>query len=90
MSDIIRREDAYKVLTDYYHHRTDVQHNALREALNKIPSAEPERKTGKWIHDGSNWENRWLCSACGYKWFIRKGEAHYCPHCGADMRGDHE
>ena len=48
--------------------------------------AEPERKKGEWIHDGSQWENRWLCSECGYKWFFPKEEAHYCPNCGAELR----
>ena len=40
MSDLIDRETAYKVLTEYYHHRTDTQHQALREALSRVPSAE--------------------------------------------------
>ena len=46
MSDLVDRDNVYKVLTDCYHHRTEVQHKALREALSKVPSAEPERK---WI-----------------------------------------
>lgn len=49
MSDLIDRQKAYEVLSDYYHHKENVQHEALREALNRVPSAEPERKTGKWI-----------------------------------------
>lgn len=42
MDDLINREEAYKVLTDYYHHKTDVQHKALRDALSRVPSAQPE------------------------------------------------
>ena len=41
MSDFISRKDAYKVLSDYYHHRTATQHDALKEALSRVPSAEP-------------------------------------------------
>lgn len=41
---------------------------------------------GKWNHDGSNWENRFICDQCGYKWFFEAEEANFCPNCGADMR----
>ena len=30
-------DEAYKVLTDYYHHRTETQHEALKEALERVP-----------------------------------------------------
>ena len=39
MADLIDRKYAYDVLTEYYHHKTDAQHKALREALGKVPSA---------------------------------------------------
>ena len=42
MEDLISRQAAYKVLTDYYHHRTEIQHIALREALERVPSVDPE------------------------------------------------
>lgn len=42
-----------------------------------------ERKIGKWEHDGSNWENRFICSACGHKIFEKP--TNYCPNCGAVM-----
>ena len=41
MSDLISREKAFVVLSEYYHHRLDSQHLALREALSRVPSAEP-------------------------------------------------
>lgn len=40
--DVISRQDAYDVLTDYYHHRTEIQHKGLKEALSRVPSAQPE------------------------------------------------
>lgn len=40
--DLISREKAYEVLTEYYHHKTEMQHKALREALDMVPSAQPE------------------------------------------------
>ncbi len=37
----LTEEDVYKTLTAYYHHRTDAQHAALREALSRVPAADP-------------------------------------------------
>lgn len=37
---LIDADEAYKVLTDYYHHRTEIQHEALEEALSKVPTAD--------------------------------------------------
>ena len=42
MADLINRDDAYEILTEYYHHRTEIQHKNLREALSRVPSAQPE------------------------------------------------
>lgn len=42
MDDLISRQDAYDVLTDYYHHRTEIQHKGLKEALSRVPPAQPE------------------------------------------------
>lgn len=40
MSDTISREKAYEVLSEYYHHKTEIQHKALRVALDMVPSAD--------------------------------------------------
>lgn len=40
--DLISRDAAYNVLTEYYNHKTEVQHKALREALDRVPSVEPD------------------------------------------------
>ena len=48
----------------------------------KMEAAEPERKTGKWIH-----EKEMQCSCCGFTcddpYYL--GAANYCPNCGAKM-----
>ena len=44
MSDLIERQAAYTTLTEYYHHTTEIQHKALREALERVPSAETHEK----------------------------------------------
>lgn len=64
----------------------------------KFPSAEPERKNGKWIDavlyhepDDFEWE-KVKCSSC--KIFVIKpilyhnNKYNFCPNCGADMRSE--
>lgn len=31
-------DEVYKVLTEYYHQRTEIQHMSLREALSRVPT----------------------------------------------------
>lgn len=46
MRRLIDTQDAFNVLSDYYHHHTSAQHLALQEALNKVPTAYAEPR---WI-----------------------------------------
>ena len=39
---LIDAEEAYKVLTDYYHHGTEIQHKALKEAIERVPIVDAE------------------------------------------------
>ena len=106
MSDLIEKQKA----VDAIQHRADIVdsvYSAFWEGLiiaqdivKNIPSAEPERKTGKWIDgilyqdfDESEWE-KVKCSVCKNfvvkQIFYHDNKYHYCPYCGADMRGEHE
>ena len=40
MGRMIDTDAAYAVLTDYYHHSTDTQHAALREAIGRVESVD--------------------------------------------------
>lgn len=40
MGRLIDEQAAYAVLTAYYHHSTDTQHQALREALGRVESVD--------------------------------------------------
>ena len=66
----------------------------IGQALNKLPSAQPERKKGKWIHDGYGIPHGcdWIhCSVCGKRGVnVPADLPNYCPNCGADMRGEEE
>ena len=58
----------------------------------KLPSAQPERKTGRWIHDGYAFNGGidWMhCSECGHKdsWSAAT-RTPFCAWCGARMEGE--
>ena len=67
-----------------------------------LPSAQPERKRGRWIYGEDNLgtgRDGWFCSECGhfelwdYSADMKSAELNlpnYCPNCGADMRGAQE
>ena len=62
------------------------------EALERLPSAQPERKKGRWInHRNDNGHNIADCDQCreAMQWFDDDIKPNYCPNCGADM-GDKE
>ena len=56
--------------------------------LSVLPSAQLERKRGKWIphedEDGEHYGDK--CSECGEWYVMPYGKTNYCPNCGADMR----
>lgn len=62
--------------------------------IRELPSAQPERKKGKWLHKWSGDGSVWLeqnCSECGVTFEEEPNNYNFCPHCGADMReDDHE
>lgn len=91
MDDLIRRWDAIDIATQYCPDddgscsKADRDIRELLDDLENLPSAEPERKNGKWIRE--TFED-WWCNQCGNEICTETPENyHYCPNCGADMRG---
>ena len=39
---LIDADEAYKILTDYYHLRTEIQRKALKEAIERVPTVDAE------------------------------------------------
>ena len=81
MAKLISADELYKrrgVFAD------DIGKHGWREAINNLPTAEPERKKGKWVY-----EDEMTCSVCGFEcddpYYL--GDAKYCPSCGARMEG---
>lgn len=55
----------------------------LIERINTLPSAQPERKTGKWItQQFGSWAE---CSECHELYDIPISLSNFCPNCGAKM-----
>lgn len=55
---------------------------AAEVEIKKLPSAQPERKKGRWIDMGDHV----VCSCCGATHY--GADKNYCPNCGEDMRGE--
>ena len=58
------------------------------DILNSLPSAQPERKKGKWIKDN---DEHYICDQCGEPCaseIMNEPRDKFCKWCGADMRGE--
>ena len=94
MNDLISRQAAIDATwfepsyTDPLNVLTEV-----RDRLKALPSAQPERKKGKWILTEDDNYEYCTCSECGYQngenW-MNGSDIPFCAVCGADMRGDTE
>ena len=91
--------DKALTLTDGNEKRINIylEHNhELLKAIDELPSAQPERKTGRWIHlSRHKWIRTHKCDQCGNILDFDgvnagRGDANFCPNCGADMRGEQE
>ena len=93
MKDLISRQKAIDATwfepsyTDPLNVLTEV-----RDRLKALPSAQPERKRGKWLADNRPGGGFWVCSCCKFpsEAFAADVLYKYCPNCGADMRGEQE
>ena len=94
-SDCISRQAAIDAALEFFveflggaFHEDDQK--ILMKRMNELPSAQPERKNGKWVNcytDGFG--NMCKCSECGARIDIQeKFRSFFCYHCGTDMRED--
>lgn len=78
---------------------------AVLYELKCLPSAQTERKTGRWreVYAETDYRNGWIeftCECCEYQHGLESGEYgwHYgdeipwkfCPVCGAEMKGEND
>ena len=70
----------------------------IEKVINNLPSAQPERKKGRWIKATGmmppEFHGHHCCSECGNfanmepPFGNREDLSKFCPNCGADMRGE--
>lgn len=88
--DLISRQAAIKAiedLQDCYNGFSDTYDKAcIIGALEEVPSAQPERKTGKWIIVTDSRGQHAECQYCG-EWKYHSNQK-FCGECGARMEGE--
>ena len=94
MNDLIDRQAAIDAVNTALFPKINTAKDA-EKALKGVPSAQPERKKGKWIpqdHNKTNGRASTLvyyypkCSVCGHC----GNYTNFCSNCGADMRGEQD
>ncbi len=91
MDDTISRQAAIDALAEWHD-------EAITNRLNNLPSAQPERKKGKWIERNprNSPDCRLIeCSECGNAYIVGQNinyddwidGRNFCMKCGADLRG---
>lgn len=85
MDDFIRREAAIETLSEFYHHKSEIQHIALREALNRVPTADVVEvvrcKDCRYFHNGYDEK-----CCINHKGVVATDENGFCHH--AERRAD--
>lgn len=91
MSDLIDRQAAIDAVRSYY----DEQYalcDSIEELIEKLPSAQPAPKRGRWINYGQYADffphSEYRCSVCDTPYLEIEMYYNYCPNCGAKMEED--
>lgn len=92
----MRAIDADACESYFYEHLDDNGMAAAMNAINDMPTIEPQRKKGRWIKKTikKKIENDYSCSECGRHVSVMRGYDvrlvyPFC-HCGAEMEGQDE
>ena len=59
----------------------------FKKIIEKLPSAQPQRKMGKWMSVSDEMQTWYHCSECHYQQYDK---TNFCPSCGADMDGEND
>ena len=99
MNDLISRQAAIYIVRNRVKRFTTACVLAVTE-IEKLPSAQPQRKKGEWeeieviqeaydIAGVKTWASMMRCNQCGFTTFAIEGhfaQYDFCPSCGEDMR----
>lgn len=50
--------------------------------IDRLPSVNPQQRTGRWVKEGQGGRYKWMCSNCGTH---HRALYDYCPSCGCKM-----
>lgn len=94
MNDLIGREEVMLIVREFIGNPS-YDELMLVNALNALPSAEPDRKTGKWIdypeclvYEGAYTDEDHACSECHAVFNHMENcmeDWNFCPNCGARL-----
>ena len=86
---LIDKKSAWKTAQRIY--SDPVLLHAIKNTLDTTPTVEAVEVVHGWWIELPSMEPDYKCSECGqsYAWW-EPSEAHYCPNCGAKMRGIEE
>ena len=83
MNDVIYRQDAIDAVDVKCLHRGIVK--GIQGIIEDLPSAQPQRKKGKWITVKGRLGDEVECDKCGSVFWYWMGNYRFCPSCGARM-----
>ncbi len=87
MNDSISRQAAIDIADDIRACISVEGYWAFTERLKRLPSAQ-ERKKGEWeVAIGYDHNKKVMCTNCQ---LMSYEPTPFCPHCGADMRGEED
>ena len=92
MNDLISRQAAIDKMAELQGRAsTKAEFKGISKAwklIKKLPSAQPERKRGRWLPDNRPGGGFWVCSECKFpsEAFAADVLYKFCPNCGAEMR----
>lgn len=85
MADLIERQAAIDAVWDGTNY--DIYTREVKECLEQLPSAQPERKTGRWLKISP--AGIYECSECGKNVMTTDIDAYdFCHGCGAEMEAE--
>ena len=90
MDDLISREELTKRIEAYFDGLPIQVHYDMLALAQKLPSAQPERKKGRWeIKTGelAIWD---ICSECKKMVLHKAPFYNFCPNCGSDMMAEQD
>ena len=98
MSDLISRQVAIdamcELMNSWFGGDPKDEQEEIKWIINHLPSAQPERKKGKWIEQDDGWDGVYYeCSECGEAFTLIDGTPtdnlyNFCPNCGSYNGGD--